>query len=67
MKKLFEVYTENKTTKELEDERLYFATHKTGCNFEQGARLCIEKENENILIELDLPTLDLTELMDGEE
>lgn len=67
MNKLFEVYTESKTTKELEEERKYYATTKTGCNYEQGARLCIEKEHENILIELDFPTLDLEELLDGEK
>jgi hypothetical protein len=65
MNKLFEVYTENKTTKELEELKHYYVTNKSGCNFEQGARLCIEKENENILIELDLPTLDLKEQLDG--
>lgn len=65
MHKLFECYTESGNTKELEFERQYYSKTKTGCNFEQGARLCIEKENENILIELDFPTLDLSELLDG--
>jgi len=67
MNKTFEVYTKSKTTKELEEKRLYYASTKTGCNFEIMARLCLEKENENILIELDFPTLDLEKLLNGEK
>lgn len=67
MNKLFEVYTKSKTTNELEKERKYYATTKTGCNYEIGARLCVEMENENILIELNFPTLDLEQLLDGEK
>lgn len=67
MQKLFEVYTESGTTKDLEELKQYYAINETGCNYEQAARLCIEKENENILIELDFPTLGLEKLLDGEK
>ena len=67
MNKLFEVYTKNQTTKGLKKERKYYATTKTGSNYEIAARLCIEKEDENIMIELNFPTLDLEELLDGEK
>ena len=58
MNKLFEVYTQSKTTQDLPALYEIFCNNETGSNFEQGARLCIQKEDENILIELDLPTKD---------